>query len=101
MVVCDFDIEGLTLLPLEADTILLVNADGVLTTSVPAQSLEPISRGYREVVRVVNVIDLIQFAPGNRPQGYRTGRTRDAGIPTDIFRGLVMKGVYHVPYYTG
>jgi len=44
MVVRDFDVVGITALPAETYSILLVDTDAVLAPTIPCQTLEPISR---------------------------------------------------------
>jgi hypothetical protein len=44
MIIDDFDVEGVAVMPFKADTPLLVYADGILPLPVTAKSVKPVSR---------------------------------------------------------
>jgi len=46
MVVCDFDLVGITTLPAEADTVLVIDTDTVLPDAIPSQPFELIARRH-------------------------------------------------------
>jgi len=50
MVVCDFDLVGITTLPAKADTILLIDTDTVLPDSVPGPEAIVIDSMQEEMV---------------------------------------------------
>ena len=59
MVVRDFDFVSMTFLPPEAEAVLLVDSDTVLTDPVALQPFEPIAWRYRQLAHFADSIDLI------------------------------------------
>jgi hypothetical protein len=62
MVVGDFDFIGIFILPAETHTILLVDSDAVLGSSIRFQALKPVTGRNRQVEQILHPIDLIQFS---------------------------------------
>jgi len=46
MVVRDFDLVRIAILPLKTDAILLIDPNAVLSLTVPVQSLQPVTRWH-------------------------------------------------------
>jgi len=69
VVIHDFDIFGARSGPTEADAVLIVDPDPVLTSAVAAQSFEPVARGHSEVEQPSRNLELPQLAPGNGLDG--------------------------------
>jgi hypothetical protein len=71
VVVHHFDLLSVAVLPYEADPILVVDPDAVLTTSISTESLEVVARERAQVVKPVRRVQLHQLAlsdPGNAPK---------------------------------
>ena len=64
VVVCDFDVEGLSADPAEAEAVLVVDADAVLPLAVALQCLEPVTRRQPKVVERGGCLQLGEFAQG-------------------------------------
>jgi len=77
VVVCDFDLVGMAVLPNETDPVLLIDPDAVLSCSVPLQSLQVIAGGHLQFRYVPNAVDLVELSARNRPKRLRTASSRD------------------------
>jgi hypothetical protein len=73
VVVRDLDFVGIASLPPKADSILVVDLDAVLPTSVAVKLLKVIPWRDSKFQQVLNVIDLIEFPSGNAPDVAGTG----------------------------
>jgi hypothetical protein len=65
MIINDLDVSCLVVNPLETDTPLVVDADGILVGSITFELLEPITRRGEQVLEVLSVIKIDQF-PASR-----------------------------------
>jgi hypothetical protein len=65
MVIYNFNIEGVTLVPEEADPPLVINSYTVLSNAFSAKCLEPIGRWHAKVVQGSGIVDHSQFSPCN------------------------------------
>jgi predicted phosphoribosyltransferase len=65
VVVRDFDIVGIAILPVKADTILLIDADTVLAGPFPFESFEAVAWGYGQFAQVTNPIHLVELPARN------------------------------------
>jgi hypothetical protein len=103
VVIDDFDLVGMTVLPFETDPELLVDPDAVLIFPVAAKAFQTIRRRDCKFSDFSNTIYLIQLALGNRPQRARAATSRRPGVSAvkDIFCALVAKGLYHGRDYNG
>lgn len=72
VVICDFDFVGIFSLPTETNSILIVDADTMLTLPITAESLQTISGWDGEIAKVANPIQKIESSLRNRPQRART-----------------------------
>jgi hypothetical protein len=54
--------------PAKTDTVLVINANAMLSLPIPFQSLKPISWGNLEFMECDHRVKLIEFAGGNFPQ---------------------------------
>jgi hypothetical protein len=61
VIICDFDFVGIVFPP-EADTILIVHADGPLSGAIPAQEVEPVPRRHSQLVHMRNAVKLLELA---------------------------------------
>jgi hypothetical protein len=80
VVIDNFDLVGISILPFETNPELLVYPDAVLTFSVTAKTFQTITRWNGKLSDFSDTIDLIQLALGNRPQRARTATPRRPGI---------------------
>ncbi len=89
--------------PLEADAVLVVDPDTVLSEPVASQFLKPICRQYPEVAHHVRLLELVQLATGDRPKSHGTHFPRGFGRTAveDIPRSLVGERLDHSPEYNG
>jgi hypothetical protein len=62
MIINDLDISCLVINPIETNTLLVIDADTVLTGSVAFQFLEPIARWCEQILKVLDVIEVDQFS---------------------------------------
>lgn len=51
VIVDDLNIVGMTLAPHKTDTVLIVDSDAVLTSTVPSKRLQHIARRYRQIIQ--------------------------------------------------
>ena len=85
MVIGDFDIKSIAVLPAEADSPLIVDGDGVLTETIPLEGVQAVARRHFEVVDGSGQIDIFQSAHGSgkkiRRQTFRVpGRVEELGL---------------------
>lgn len=64
MIVHDFNVERVTVVPTEADAPTFVDPDAVLTLPVTLQLLEPVARRDPQVVKPIHRIELPEPAKG-------------------------------------
>jgi hypothetical protein len=101
VIVCDFDLVGIALLPKETYSVLLIDSNAVLTFPIPPQTLQAIPGWDLQLQKVFYTVQLIQLPPNHRPKGLWASTPRPAGIHTEekILSGLVRERVYHGIYY--
>jgi len=68
VVVCDLDVIGISILPNEADAILVVDPNAVLPPTIAAEPLKPIARRNGKLPKPTNPVQLIEPSPRDRPQ---------------------------------
>src|SRR3990167_784087 len=66
------------ILPPEADPVLIVDADAVLSEPRTVEPLQPIAGRLREFREIHHVVDLSQPPPCHRPEDRRTSEPRGA-----------------------
>ena len=93
MVIRDLHIEGITLLPHETDSPLVVDADTVLSGSIPFQTLQPVPRWNAQIVQCVGVVQHTEFAPSNGLDA-SWQRSGMVSLP-DLCGFLSLKAFYH------
>jgi hypothetical protein len=59
------DIKRITALPSKADSVLVIDANTVLSCPISLERLKPVSRGRSKITNLVGAIDLDQPAKGN------------------------------------
>lgn len=64
MIVGDFDGNGLTIFPLEANSILVVDPNAVLPTAIATKSLKSIARRHFQIGQCDGGIELVELSPG-------------------------------------
>jgi hypothetical protein len=64
MVVCYFNVEGVSVFPEKADSPLIVDPDTVLPPAIAFQSLEPVARWDPEVLNVSGPVKIQELSPG-------------------------------------
>jgi hypothetical protein len=62
-----FDLIRISILPVKARAILLIDSNTVLADSIPPQPLKPISRRNGKLQKVAHTVELVKFAPRARP----------------------------------
>jgi len=80
MVIDNFDLIGISVLPFETNPELLVYTDAVLPFSVTAKALQAVTGWNRKLSDFSDTIYLIQFALGNRPQRTWAATPRLGGV---------------------
>src|SRR5271155_5337700 len=61
MIIDNFYIERVTVLPSETDAPLVINADAVLTRPIPKQSLEPVPGRHSQIIEGLRIVQLCQL----------------------------------------
>lgn len=97
MVICDLHIEGITSLPHETDSPLLVDADTVLSGSISFQALQPVSRWNAQVVQCIGVVQHTELAPRNGLDAFWQ-RSGTLSLP-DLCGFLSLKAFDHTSKY--
>ena len=69
MVVDNLDLICSPILPTEANSVPLVDSDTHLIFSIVLQLLQHVSGRYSKIIQVSRSVDLVKFAPSDRPQG--------------------------------
>ena len=97
MVIRDLDLLRPLIRPLEAEPILFVDADAVLTVPFPAQGLQAVTRRYRQRGQGHARVELIQLSLGYPPDGFGTELPGGLGAPSieDILGSLIAKRKDH------
>ena len=72
VVVSDLYLSGTIIGPSEANAVLVVDSDAVLTGSIAFELFETIARWDPQVLEILSLIQLVQFSSGNLPQLSRT-----------------------------
>jgi len=77
-VVCDLDTVGITISPAKAKTILIIEADTVLTGPLAFEAFGAVAGGHGQLVQVANSIQLVKLPPRNGPQSPRASSSAGA-----------------------
>jgi hypothetical protein len=93
VVVTDLDLVGTSSLPSEADPILIVDSNAVLTQPIAAQRLQAIPGWNGELMQCPHPIDLVELAASNRPtrSGAHSSGSRGIGSVEDVRGPLIPK----------
>jgi hypothetical protein len=99
----DLDLVGISSLPPETSSILLIDPDAVLPAPVCAQPFETIPRGDSELEEIPDAIHLIELPPGHRPHVARARAPGCGGIGAikDVLSTAVPERPYHGLHYNG
>jgi hypothetical protein len=65
VVINDFNIEGIALVPQKTDSPLIINSYAVLTNAFSAKRLQPIGGWHAQVIQGSGIADHPQFPPSN------------------------------------
>lgn len=97
MVVHNFNVKGIAILPDKADAPLFVNADTVLPGSVSFQGFQPVSRRHAQIVYGSGIVNHFQFAQGRTLNV--AGQARDPEPIEQGFTCFIGKGFDHGLHY--
>ena len=91
MIVGDLNFSWAFVGPTEADSILVVYADAMLTGAITLQFLQPISRWRTKIRKKLGLIELVKLPDGNFPQRSRAYFTSLLGTLAieDVFGCLI------------
>ncbi len=64
MVISDFHVKGIALLPFEADPPLVIDPDAVLSLPVPLKYFQAVPGRLREVLECPHTVQIQKLAPG-------------------------------------
>jgi len=67
VIVCDFDLTGISRLPSETDPVLIINSDAVLSVSVAPKPFQSIPWWNGELEEVPDVVDLVELSSSHAP----------------------------------
>jgi hypothetical protein len=70
VIVCDFNLLGISVLPAKAQAELIIDSDTVLPRPISAEALESISRRYGQFGQIAHPVELIQLSPRDRPEAF-------------------------------
>ena len=68
VVVGDLNFSGTLIRPFEANTVLVVDSDAVLTGSIAFKLFETIAWWDPQVLEILGLVQLVQFSSSNLPQ---------------------------------
>ena len=88
VVVSNLNIESVSVFPAKADTVLIVNADGMLSGTIAFQCFQPVRRRRRHVSKLFRAIDLNQ--PSQR-HSRNLLKSPDALLMEDRLRVFIAK----------
>lgn len=89
MIVYDFNVVRVSVMPAKADPPLIVDANAVLALSVLGKLLQPIARRHSEVCQSNGPVQHPQFSEG---RSHQTWRDLPGEFPAEEpFRGLVFE----------
>src|SRR5690606_16164392 len=103
VVVGDFDVVGIAGLPPEADPVLIIDANAVLSQPVFAEPLQSVAGRHLKLGQVADPVQLVQLATRDGPQRHRAcGPRPTAAHPVEEILGSgSSEGPYHGIYYNG
>jgi hypothetical protein len=97
MVVDDFHIVGIAVPPYEADAILIIDSDAVLTFALAVQSLQPVSRGNIQIIQrhrgmqQEKLLQCTHFQIGGNPSASpRLPKLLRIRIPEACYHGVIV-----------
>jgi hypothetical protein len=93
MVINNFDIISMTVLPVEAYSPLIVDPDAPLAFSLANQLFQPVSRRYAKKFQSCRAVDLCEFSKGHPMYVLRKSGCKRA--MEDLFRILAAKSLDH------
>ena len=93
MIVDDFDLMTVTILPDEANPDLIIDSDTMLSSSAPLQGFEPISEVYQEIHKLRSVVHHTKLPPGKILKLF--GIAFDRIAKPNALSVLRLEGTYH------
>ena len=94
MVVGDFHVERVTILPHKAHPELIVDSDTVLSFTITGKLFEPVAGRNPQILQLRGRMELLQFPLGYISQIRRRHPFALAGVP-ELFRVLVRERLDH------
>ena len=96
VIIHDFHVVGVAVVPGEADAVLIVDADAVGCGAISFQSFELVSGGRAEIVELSRLVEEKQFAPGRPFDGLEPadGAIVEKGRSFRTFEGSDQVTVY-------
>ena len=79
MIIGYFNISRALFSPAEADAVLIVDADAVLSLPVSGQHLQPVARRHPQILKRSRRIKLIELPACNSPEVFRADFPRRLG----------------------
>ncbi len=103
VVVCNFDIVGMAILPTKAHPILLVDPDAMLTGPIPGKPLKMVAWWQGELAEISHAIELSELTSCHAPQHRRASRPSPSSLYAieDVLSGPIDERPYHGFYYSG
>ena len=89
VVVSNLNIECVPVFPPKADTVLIVNADAILSGTIAFQCFQPVRRRRRQVSKLIRAIDLNQ---SSQRHSRNLLKSPDALLMEDRLRVFIAKG---------
>ncbi len=101
MVVGDFDVVGMAILPAKTDPVLVIDPDTVLSRSISSQSLQAVTGWNTQLSKLSHPVELRQLPPDHRPKGDGASAPGPSGplAVEQILGGTIREGAYHGIYY--
>ena len=93
VIIDDLDIRRAGTRPLEADAVLIVDSNAVLSPTISTQRLQPIAWRNPQLIQSRNRIQLVQLPPSDTPHNFRTNLLRSFGVHAieDVFSPRIVK----------
>jgi len=101
VVVCNFDLVGMAILPTKAHPILLVDPEAMLTGPIAGEPLKTVAWWQGELAEISHAIELGELTACPPPQHRRARRPSPSSLDAieDVLRGAIEERPYHGFYY--
>ena len=90
MIINDFNLIWTWACPQETDSVLIIDSNTILASTLPGELLQPIAWWYAYFIEHFDRVELIQFSACDSPKGIWAGLPGFTGADAveDIFRAL-------------